>query len=349
MLKNITPQQIAFISAISIAGVVMLILMLLIGLSFLQLNFSQPLVIGAVVFIPSYLIVYYLLQIYIYRKIKLIYKSIHTRKTDTAQRINQLDFSTDIIEDVEKEVEEWSKNRENEIEQLKLLEEYRRNFLGDISHELKTPLFNIQGYIHTLLDGAVYDEKINMEYLRRAARNTERLHLIIEDLEVISRLESGENPLEITSFSIRDLALEVFEETEMMGKKNNIQIGFKDRLTGTYQVKADKNTIRQVLTNLIVNSIKYGTENGYTKVAFYNMDENLLVEVSDNGIGIEQNHLPHIFDRFYRVEKSRNRSQGGSGLGLSIVKHIIEAHRQSINVRSTPGVGSTFGFTLEKA
>jgi len=348
MQKNITPQQVAFISAISITGVVIIILFLLEGLSYLPLTISQALVIGSIVFIPTYLIVYYFMKRYIHRKIKLIYKSIHTRKTDSTPKLNQLDFSTDIIEKVEKEVEEWAQNQEDEIEKLKLLEEYRRNFLGDISHELKTPLFNIQGYIHTLLDGAVFDEKINLEYLRRAARNTERLHLIIEDLEVISRLESGENPLEITSFSIRDLALEVFEETEMMGKKKNINIGFKERTAGAFQVKADRDTIRQVLTNLIVNSIKYGIQDGYTKVAFYNMDENVLVEVSDNGIGIEQKDLSHIFDRFYRVEKSRNRSQGGSGLGLSIVKHIMEAHKQTINVRSTPGVGSTFGFTLQK-
>jgi len=349
MLKNSTPQQIAFISAISIAGVVVLTLILLIGLSYLPLGIPQSLVVGAVVFVTAYSIVYFLLKRYIHRKIKLIYKSIHTRKTATSPKINQLDFSTDIIESVEKEVEAWAKNQEDEIEKLKLLEEYRRNFLGDISHELKTPLFNIQGYIHTLLDGAIYDEKINLEYLQRAARNTDRLHLIIEDLEVISRLESGENPLHITSFSIRDLALEVIEETEMLGKKKKINIGFKDRTASAYQVKADRETIRQVLTNLIVNSIKYGSPNGFTKIAFYSMEENILVEVADDGIGIEQKHLPHIFDRFYRVEKSRNRSQGGSGLGLSIVKHIMEAHTQTINVRSTPDVGSTFGFTLEKA
>ena len=263
--------------------------------------------------------------------------------------MESIDYSKDIIEDAEKEVTEWASQQQKEIENLKSLEEYRRNFFGDISHELKTPLFNIQGYIHTLLDGALYDEKINLEYLKRAAINTERLHLIVEDLDVISRLDSGENPLEMKVFNIRKLASEVIEEMELVAAKKKIQLTYKEKNPRNYHVKADRESIRQIFTNLIVNSIKYGKEKGVTKVAFYHMDEYILVEIADNGIGIERKHLPHIFDRFYRVEKSRNRSQGGSGLGLSIVKHIIEAHGLTINVRSDFGIGTTFGFTLKKA
>lgn len=347
MFKNVTPQQIALISSISVGGIVLILLMGLSAFGFFSLPFIQALSISAIVFITAYLIVFYLLKRYVYRKIKLIYKSIHTLKTKS--KITDVNFNTDIIEEVEKEVAAWAETQQKEIENLKMLEEYRRNFLGDISHELKTPLFNIQGYIHTLLDGAIYDEKNNMEFLRRAATNTERLHTIVEDLEVISRMESGANTLELEVFNIRDLAVEVMDESEMIADQSKIKIIFKERTNQPFQVRADRESIRQVLTNLVINSIKYGKENGQTKIAFYDMDDYVLVEIADNGLGIDQKHLPHIFDRFYRVEKSRNRSHGGSGLGLSIVKHIIEAHKQTINVRSTPDVGSTFGFTLEKA
>lgn len=349
MQNNITPKQLAFISAASIAGIVLLFHLLFAGFSNFSFSPSYCLSIVATVFITAYLIFFYLLKHYIGRKIKLIYKNIHRLKTNTSSKMESIDYSKDIIEDAEKEVTEWASQQQKEIENLKSLEEYRRNFLGDISHELKTPLFNIQGYIHTLLDGALYDEKINLEYLKRAATNTDRLHLIIEDLEVISRLESGTNPLEIETFNLRTLAQEVIEEMELVAKKKKISISFKERNTQSYQVAADRESIRQIFTNLIVNSIKYGKVNGMTKIAFFDMDEYILAEIGDDGIGIEQKHIPHIFDRFYRVEKSRNRSQGGSGLGLSIVKHIIEAHELTINVRSDPGIGTTFSFTLKKA
>ncbi len=348
MMKNITPRQLAFLSSISISVIVLLVHLLFARISHFSTTIPFTLGIALTVFIPTYLIVFYLLKHYIYRKIKLIYKSIHTEKTYTSSKMNNIDYSNDIIQDAEKEVKEWASKQQQEIDNLKSLEEYRRNFLGDISHELKTPLFNIQGYIHTLLDGALYDEKINQEYLKRAAINTERLHHIVEDLEVISRLEAGDNSLKLETFNLLKLNTEIIEEMELVAKEKKISIVYKDKNPQPYSVIADRESVRQILTNLIVNSIKYGREHGITKVAFYDMDEYILIEVADNGIGIEQKHLPHIFDRFYRVEKSRNRSKGGSGLGLSIVKHIIEAHGTTINVRSNPGIGTTFGFTLKK-
>jgi two-component system phosphate regulon sensor histidine kinase PhoR len=253
------------------------------------------------------------------------------------------------MEDVEREVNEWAQRQEDEIEKYKSWAEYRRKFVGDISHELKTPIFNIQGYLHSLLDGGLEDTSVNMSFLQKAIKNVERLHTIVEDLSAISRLESGELILEMQVFDIKALAEEVMEDLEFKAQNRNISLELKDGASQSFRVRADRESIRQVFTNLLHNSIKYGKPGGRTKVGFYDMDKYILVEVADNGIGIAAKHLPHVFDRFYRADKSRSRAQGGSGLGLSIVKHIVEAHKQTINVRSTQELGSTFGFTLEKA
>ena len=297
----------------------------------------------------SYIVIIYYLRKYLYRKIKLIYKTIHQHKLSPEEKTAIIDIDANIVDDVEREVAEWADNQEKEIHKYKTWAEYRRKFVGDISHELKTPIFNIQGYIHTLLDGGLEDEKVNISFLRKAAKNVDRLHTIVEDLAAISRLESGDLALEMQNFDIRDLVIEVFEEMEIKAKEKGIQLEFKEGASHGYKVLADIESIRQVLSNLVNNSIKYGHKNGRTKVAFYDMDKYILVEVADDGIGISPEHINHVFDRFYRVDKSRSREQGGSGLGLSIVKHIIEAHQQTINVRSAPHLGSTFGFTLEKA
>ncbi|MEM8907675.1 MAG: ATP-binding protein, partial [Bacteroidota bacterium] len=349
MLKNVTPRQVALYAGGAITSVVILILLVLKYTSLLQAQIGLILLLAPVFMLLTYAVILYGVRHYLYRRIKLIYKNIHRQKLASKDRNNDIDVDTDIIEDVEKEVEEWAMSQSKEIEDLKLLETYRRNFLGDISHELKTPLFNIQGYIHTLLDGGLYDNKINKSYLNRAAKNAERLQTIVKDLEEISRLESGELVLEMERFDLRELVVEVLEDLELRGRKRKIQLVFKEGADRPYIVRADRKNIRNVLNNLVINSIKYGKEGGQTKVGFYDMDSNILVEVADNGLGIEEKHLSRLFDRFYRVEKSRARDQGGSGLGLSIVKHIIEAHKQTINVRSTPDVGSTFGFTLEKS
>ncbi len=299
------------------------------------------------IFVFSFFITTSYLKKYIYRKIKLIYKSIHTSKLSN-DKSKDIDTSKDILGEVEKEVSTWFEAHSKNSYKLEELENYRRNFLGNISHELKTPVFNAQGFIHTLLDGGWEDENIRLPYLQRAAKNIDRLQTIIEDLEVIARLESGATPLEIQNFDIKQLAEEVIEDLEITAKQKNIVLQLKDRTARKYKVNADRESIRQVFTNLMVNSIKYGKENGVTKIGFYDMENVLLIEVADNGIGILPKHLPHLYDRFYRVDKSRSRIEGGSGLGLSIVKHIIEAHKQTVNIRSTPGIGSTFGFTLEK-
>ncbi|MCX6248638.1 MAG: ATP-binding protein [Bacteroidetes bacterium] len=307
------------------------------------------LITDAGVFLLSYFIYRYILEKFIYDKIKLIYKSIHKLKSKKSFKEMELTLDKDIISKVNEEVSEWAQDRRQEIEELKKLEAYRREFLGNVSHELKTPLFNIQGYILTLLDGGLDDPTINKEYLQRSGKNIERMISIVEDLEVISRFETGELKLDILNFDIVALSNDVRELLEVKAKRKHIQLNISREFDKPLYVKADKERIRQVLINLLDNSIKYGRENGSTKVDFFDMDENLLIEVSDNGLGVDAKDIPRLFERFFRVDKSRSREQGGSGLGLSIVKHIIEAHQQTINVRSSIGVGTTFAFTLQKA
>jgi two-component system phosphate regulon sensor histidine kinase PhoR len=300
-------------------------------------------------FIVAFMANFYLLRYYIFRRIKLIYKIIHRHKMPADFRAEKLDMQRDILDDVEKEVDAWATQNAQEFEELERLATYRRRFIGDVSHELKTPIFNIQGFVHTLLDGALHDPEVNMQYLQRAAKNADRLENIVEDLETINKLESGQMVLDLMDFDIHELTDDVFADLERRAAERNIRLTYKEGANQHYKVMADKESIRQVLMNLIHNSIKYGREGGITKVSFYDMETFILVEVSDNGIGIEEEHVKHVFDRFYRVDKSRSRDVGGTGLGLSIVKHIIEAHKQTINVRSTTGKGATFGFTIEKA
>lgn len=350
MLKNPTPKQIAVFTALFICLSVTIMGFVLAGLLALGTPKVIVYLVGPLmVFVSAYLVTIYYLKKYIYRKVKLIYKTIHKHKRSPEEKASSIDIESDIISEVEKEVEKWAIAREEEIDKHNAWADYRRKYIGDISHELKTPIFNIQGYLHTLLDGALYDNEINLSFLKRAAKNVERLHTIVEDLSAISRLESGNLVLDTVSFDIKELAQEVFEDLEIKASEKNVSLSFKEGADHSFRVRADRDSIRQVLTNLLHNSIKYGKLNGRTKVGFYDMESNILVEVADNGIGIPKEHLDHVFDRFYRVDKSRSRAQGGSGLGLSIVKHIIDAHKQTINVRSATNLGSTFGFTLEKA
>ncbi len=347
--KNPTPREIAFYSALLVFVLFLaagLITMLVFG-KLMPWWVVFPL--AAIVLLASYYVIEAALGRYIYRKIKLIYKTIHRLKVPNEQQSRDVDLTAHIMDEVEKEVREWAKSYRREIEELKSMEAYRRDFLGNISHELKTPIFNIQGYLHTLLDGGLEDKKINTQYLKKAVNNLDRLQTIIQDLEVISRLEAGELQLDYQVFDIKQLAREVIEDMEMKAAKRRISIRFKEGASQSYKVRADRENIRQVLINLASNSIKYGREGGLTQISFYDMDKNILVEIADNGIGIDARHLPRLFERFYRVDKSRSRSQGGTGLGLAIVKHIIEAHKQTVHVRSSVGMGSTFGFTLEKA
>ncbi len=345
--KNATPQQIALFAASLtglVVGAVLALLALVNTADWLAVLIATPVtVLGAYVVFLSYL------RRYIYRKIKLVYKTIHQHKLSAGEKANVVNVNEDIIDQVQQDVSTWIQEQNQQMAQLKQFDQYRQRFLGDISHELKTPIFNVQGYLETLLDGAIDDETVRHKYISKAAHNVERLNTIVEDLESISRLENGKEFLDIQVFDIRELVEEVFEELAMKAAAKSVQLSLKPGAEQPYRVRADRENIRQVLINLVNNSLKYGRKGGNTKVAFYDMDKNILVEVADNGIGIREDHLPRIFERFYRVDKSRSRDAGGSGLGLSIVKHIIEAHEQTVNVRSGVNLGSTFGFTLAKA
>ena len=336
-----TPKQIAIYLTLLLCVSVSLILVLF-SLAFgYDIDWLQVVIVTSVLFLPIYFISYFIIRKYIHEKVKVIYKSLSRHKgtsDDVETDLNKVD------EDVDRMVDE----RQQEIEELKSMESFRREFLGNVSHELKTPIFNIQGYIHTLLDGAISDENVNMQYLERTSKSVDRMINIVEDLEMISKIESNRLDLEFTRWNIVDYIQELFDILEMKAKKRSITLSINNQSTTNF-VEADRDKISQVLINLIENSIKYGNEGGHTRVRLFEMGENMLIEIADDGDGIPSEHLPRLFERFYRVDKSRSRSAGGTGLGLSIVKHIIEAHRQTINVRSTEKVGTTFSFTLKKA
>jgi two-component system phosphate regulon sensor histidine kinase PhoR len=340
MRKNPTPGSIALISSLLVSFIVLL------ALQIIRLGIVESLIVVAVSAVASFIVFYLLLTRFIYRKIKLIYKTIHSQKIHKYSLPPKNRLNDDPIGEVQEEVINWAKDNMAEIEQLKKQENFRREFLGNVSHELKTPIFNIQGYLHTLLDGAMQDAVVNEKFIAKASKNADRLAELVEDLTIISHLESGELKLKLERFDIHALTKEVFESLELKARMRKISLGFKEDCNKPFMVKADRARIHQVLTNLIVNAIKYGRERGSVQAGFYDMDKLLLVEISDDGEGIEDRHLPRLFERFYRIDRSRSREAGGSGLGLAIVKHIIEAHGQVINVRSDVGVGTTFGFTL---
>ena len=288
----------------------------------------------------STLLIYYVVKKSFHEKIKVIYKNIY--KFRGTSNIIDLD-----IDDVEKQAEEWADAKEQELKEMQQDANYRREFLGNVSHELKTPIFNIQGYIQTLIDGGLEDDEINMRYLKRTNKSVERMINIVEDLEVISRLETEQSVLDIQKFNIVELTQEVFDQLEMKANQMNIELVIENEAQTSF-VMADRDKIQQVFINLVSNSIKYGKESGKTRVRLFDMNDNILVEVADNGIGIDEESLDRLFERFYRVDKNRSREIGGTGLGLAIVKHILEGHNQQVNVRSTKDVGSTFSFILEK-
>lgn len=345
--KNLTLRQITLI-------ITFLVVIINLVLAYLVFRFGLPDFQSLVfwlalptIFIVNFLSIRYFLEYFVFRKIKLIYKLINTEKSSLPEG-NFIDFKLTSLENIKQDVEAYTLKAEKEISTLKTLEDYRKKFVGNISHELKTPIFSIQGYLHTLLEGGMYDSKIMKKYLGRAITNVERLENIIDDLEVINKLESGEENIKFSKVDIKLLVQEVYYDLEWKAAEKDIKLTFKPGADQHFFVMAHKESLRRVFENLIINSLKYGVENGYTKVGFYSMDNLILVEVSDNGIGIDEKHLKHVFDRFYRVDDSRSRKEGGSGLGLSIVKHIIDVHKSKISVRSTPQKGSTFSFTLQK-
>lgn len=300
-----------------------------------------------VIFVFSFILLDHTINRFIYEKIRVIYKTIHSFRSGSDDR-SSVRFN-ESLEDVNKQVVEWGEQQREEIDKLKETAVYRREFLGNVSHELKTPIFNIQGYVLTLLDGGLDDPAVNRNYLIRTEKSINRMIAIVEDLEVISQLESGILQLDLSSFDIVALTREIIEFMEIKSKKKRVDVDFDKNYDRSIPVYADKKQVRQVLINLIDNAIKYCKDKDcHARVSFFDMDENILIEVSDNGLGIDEENIPRIFERFYRTDKGRSREEGGTGLGLAIVKHIIEAHGQGINVRSTLGVGTTFSFSLKK-
>lgn len=311
----------------------------------IPIKFTYILLYIAVVFTFTFLIVQFRLEKFIFQRIKKIYDSVSILDTSD---FNKTPITTD-IESLSRDVQTFAKNKQLQIKNLNLREDYRREFLGNISHELKTPLFTVQGYLLTLSDGAINDKKISKKYIKRANKGVERLIAIVKDLDLISKLESADLNLNKEPFNLVALVQNVFELLEMKAKKRKITLAFNKKYRFPIMVIGDEERIEQVLTNLLVNSIKYGRIDGETTVSIEPLrKDKILVKVSDNGEGVEAKHLPRIFERFYRVDSSRSREQGGSGLGLAIVKHIVEAHDEAIFVESEFKKGSTFSFTLEK-
>ena len=316
---------------------------------YFQQSWYYMLISFGVSFFTCFIVFYFLLEKYIYSKIVLIYKMIHNLKLgkDLKDALGEY-VSADPINDVEQEVKEWAGAKKREIEVLKKQEQFRREFLSNVSHEFKTPLFAIQGYIDTLQDCLLDDPETAMKFLKKAANNVERLSYLINDLDSISKLESGEIPIDYKKFDFVLLAKEVMEALEDNAKNKGIKLSFKEKYTSPAYVKADREKIRQVMINLVQNSLKYGKNNGSTAIKIFELHDQYLIEVTDDGIGIDEKHLPRLFERFYRIDSHRSREEGGTGLGLAIVKHILEAHQQIISVRSTLQIGTTFAFTLEK-
>lgn len=297
-------------------------------------------------YLISFIVIQYRVERFIYRRVKKIYDDLTLLESTT---LRKQPITTDMAT-LTQEIDKFARDKKLEIETLKVREEYRKEFLGNVSHELKTPLFTVQGYLLTLLDGAIDDKKVSEKYLNRASKGLERLIYIVKDLDMITKLEVGDLRLNIKTFDIVELVESVFDLLEMKAAKKKITLTFDIDYKLPIMVSADKERIQQVLSNLIVNSIKYGREKGTTEISIENLIKNkVIVRVTDNGEGISKENLPRLFERFFRVDKSGSRKEGGSGLGLSIVKHIIEAHDERIYVESELDVGSEFSFTLEKA
>jgi two-component system phosphate regulon sensor histidine kinase PhoR len=295
--------------------------------------------------ICSYLVFYFLLKGFIQFRLATIYRSIQVNQSSVQGFNKSIDS---LMEDAEKEVEEWKKNSTTEISKLKEQAEFRKEFLGNLAHELKTPVFSIQGYLLTLLDGGLEDPQVNRSFLERASKSTDRITGILEDLDQITRLEMEDLRLELRSFDLVELLRESFDFFELIAKDKDYHLVFDKSYTPKYVI-ADRNKMGQVFTNLISNAISYGNQSGTLTVSILNLEERFVIEFKDDGPGIEPHHLSRLFERFYRVEKSRNRNEGGSGLGLAIAKHIVESHGQSIQVKSNVGIGTTFVVSIEKS
>ncbi|HEX7847542.1 MAG TPA: ATP-binding protein [Chitinophagaceae bacterium] len=342
--KNISPRQLSAFTAVILAIPVSLFI------GYVEESLWIGLICFAVVFVGGYFLISFMLERFIYRKIKLIYKFIYqTKATKKEETYYKYVLPQKSIDEVREDVEAWAAANKEEVELLRKNEQFRREFLQNLSHEFKTPVFAIQGYVDTLLQGALSNPEVNKKFLEKTSKNVERLTNLLNDLDEISSLERGELSLYKQNFVIQELAKDVFENLSIKTAEKNIQFSIKKGCESPLTVHADKEKIRQVLTNLFENSIKYGKENGSIVASMYNTDgKHILVEFSDDGIGIPEKHLPRIFERFYRTDEGRSMDVTGSGLGLAICKHIIEAHDQTIHVRSRENIGTTVGFTLDR-
>ncbi|MBL7692815.1 MAG: sensor histidine kinase [Flavipsychrobacter sp.] len=342
--KNVSPRLLSMVTAVAV-GVANAAMVF-----FITLNLRTSFIVLGITFVVIYAVYYYTLQRFIYRKIKLIYKFIYqTKATKREEYFYENVLPQKSIDEVSKDVEQWAAQKRNEIEILQANEQFRKEFLMNLAHELRTPIFSVQGYVDTLLGGAIDDAEVNKKFLANASKGIDRLVRLVDDLGEISKLESGRIPLIQETFVIQDLIKDVYEEFSLKAQEKSMVLSLKKGTERPILVHADKQKIKQVIVNLVENAIKYGNESGSVIAGCYEMDEkNVYVEVSDDGPGISEEHLPRIFERFYRADRSRARAIGGTGLGLAIVKHIIEAHGQTVNVRSKVGVGSSFGFTLDR-
>lgn len=343
-LRNLSLRQVSAINA----GIISL-LVAVISLAVFKKGLLALIILVAL-FLLIYFLLYFFLEQFIDSRIKLIYKFIYqTKATKREEVYYKYILPKKTLDQVSEDVQNWAEQKSQEIEQLKQNEVYRKEFLQNLSHEFKTPIFAIQGYVDTLRGGAMENPEVSFKFLKNASKNIDRLVSLVNDLDEISKLESGEQLLYKQQFVIQDVIREVFESLSIKTKEKNIRCSIKKGCESPVTVFADKEKIRQVLINLVENSFKYGKSNGNIIASIYKTEgERVLVEVSDDGIGIEEEHLNRIFERFYRTDKARSREKGGTGLGLAICKHIIEAHGQAMHVRSTPDVGTTIGFTLDE-
>ena len=334
----------------ALRGAILITVLMLITYSIVVFLKLSPITTAILLIVSTFFVTFFIIQFraekFIYTRVKKIYDDVSLLESTSFQ---QQPITTD-MKTLTEEIEKFARIKKLEIETLKIRENYRREFIGNVSHELKTPLFTIQGYITTLLDGNIKDKTIFKKYLSRADKGVERLIYIVKDLDMITQLETGNLSLEYSNFNIIEVVESAFELMEMKAAKKNITLILDRTYKTPIMVYADKERIQQVITNLIVNSIKYGKQEGTTEVSIENLVKNkIIIRITDNGEGIKEENISRLFERFYRVDKSRNRKVGGSGLGLSIVKHIIEAHKERIYVESQFGIGSEFSFTLEKS
>ncbi|MEN9319409.1 MAG: hypothetical protein RLZZ309_396 [Bacteroidota bacterium] len=342
--KNLSPKQLALLTALLMSSLIAMSVFVLIA------NWKLLLAYFIACFIVTYLLVYQILELFIYRKIKLIYKLIsHTKASKREEAYQKYILPQKGIDDVRVDVENWAAQKADEIQQLQSNEQFRKEFLQNLSHEIKTPIFAIQGYLELLSDGAVEDPTLSKKFIGQAEANVQRLVGLLNDVDLITNLEINKDSILKQHFIIQDLMTEVVQNLNVKLLKKNIQFQFKKGSELPIEVFADKNKIYQVLVNVFSNAIKYGKIDGEITASVYHLDDKkILIEITDNGIGIEEAHIPRLFERFYRTDDARSRDIGGSGLGLAICKHIIEAHGENIHVRSQLNVGTTIGFTLHQ-